>query len=73
MMSICKYFKCVATGTELDEHEDEGLLEPTGLALSKSVSTKATKLANAKVTNVTPCNSRARPYFMLTSAQRSRN
>jgi len=30
----------VPTGTELDEHEDEGLSEPTGL-LSKSVLVKA--------------------------------
>jgi len=29
-MLIFKYFKHVATGTELDEHEDKGLLEPTG-------------------------------------------
>jgi len=38
-MSIFKYFNCVATGTELDEHKDEGLPEPTGL-LGKSVPMK---------------------------------
>jgi len=56
-MSIFNYFKCVATGTEPDEHKDKGLPEPTGL-LSKSVPTKAIQLANAKVANVTPCNKR---------------
>jgi len=44
-------FKHVTTGTEPDKHEDEGLIEPTGL-LSKSVPIKAIELANAKVTNV---------------------
>ena len=57
VMLIFKYFKCVATGTELDEHEDKGLPEPI-------------KLANAKVANVTPCNNRTRPYLMVTPAQR---
>jgi len=52
-MSIFKYFKHVATGTEPDEHKDEGLSEPTG-PLSRYVLTKTIKLANAKVTNVTP-------------------
>jgi len=37
-------FKHVVTGTELDEHEDEGLQEPIG-PLSKSLPMKAIKLA----------------------------
>jgi len=69
VMLIFKYFKRVATGTELDEHEDKGLSEPTE-PLSKSVPTKSIKLANAKVANVTPCNNRTRPYLMVTPAQR---
>ena len=68
MMSIFKYFKCVATGTEPDEHKDEGLPESTGL-LSKSVLRKGIKLVNAKVANVTPRNNRTRPYLMLMPAK----
>jgi len=68
-MSIFKYFKNVATGTEPYEHEDKGLPEPTG-PLHKSVTTKAIELANAKVANATPHNSRTKPYLMLMPAQR---
>ena len=39
------YFKHVTIGTELDEHKDEGLPEPSG-PLSKSVPMKAIELAN---------------------------
>jgi len=67
-MSIFKYFKRVATGTEPDKHKDEGLPEPTG-PLSKLVPMKVIELANAKVANVTPHNNnRTRPYLMLTPA-----
>jgi len=69
MMSIIKYFKHVATGTEPDEHKDERLPKLTG-PLSKSVPMKAIELANTKVANVTHCNNRIRPYLILMPAQR---
>jgi len=31
---------------------------------------KVIELANAKASNMTPCNNRTRPYLMLTLAQR---
>jgi len=34
------------------------------------VPTKAIKLDNAKLANVTPCSNRTRPHLMLTPAQR---
>jgi len=53
----------VATGAELDEHEDKGFPEPTG-PLNKSVPMKAIKLANAKVVSC------SKTTFLFVSAEK---
>jgi len=69
VMPIFKYFNHITIGVKPDDHEDEGLLEPTG-PLSEYVRMKAIELANVKVANETPHNNRTGPYLMLIPAQK---